>query len=367
MEKLKQENTHLPTKSIEEAIEEAKALIREERSGIVTGLYTRFEGFNRAKMKYWRFRSVTALAGMSGSGKSAILNMLEDDFTNPSLNPKFLKHIDKDPISPTFGKVIGEDKVLIIAFKYEMDAADEILRNLSGKVGKSYANLLSSEVIKSPTGENIQTSKAIYNRVSDDEYESYVKELDKLKGRPIVYIENAGNLDQLFNTVVKLREDEKYIGRRIIVTVDHTLLSVKLNEKDDLELMSRTAKMAIRLKKMFNIMVIFLGQLNGQVEDLKRRENPDFHHPIKTDIHAQNQIYWACDDVLIAHRPELLGITKYGKNPYPMRTNGLIHVAWIKSRKNKAGNIWFKNLFKEGKIIQVEPIEFKYGNDLMSL
>lgn len=365
----KDTNQHLPIKTIDEAIEEAKKLIELERTGIVTGLYTRFEGINRAKMKYWRFRSVTALAGMSGSGKSAILNMIEDDFTNPLLNPHFLRHTNER------GELVGQDKVLLIAFKYEMDAADEMLRNLSGKVSKSYSNLLSSEVIrkvgKDPLTRsdytNPQIVKANYNKVSDEEFKNYSNELDKMKGRPILYIENAGNLNQLWNTVLKIKDEEKYIGRRIIVTLDHTLLSTKLSEKDDLELMANTAKLAIRLKKMYNIMVIFLGQLNGNIEDLRRRENPDFHHPIKTDIHAQNQIFWACDDVIVAHRPEILGIEKYGKNPFPMRSRGLIHLAWIKSRKNKAGSLWFRNEFKEGKIVQVEPEEFKYGNETMSL
>lgn len=359
----KEPNQHLPIKSIDEAIEEAKALIQEERSGIVTGLYTRFEGINRAKMKYWRFRSVTAIAGMSGSGKSAFLNMLEDDFTNPKLNPHMLKHVDKDPSSPTYGKMVGENKIILIAFKYEMDAADEILRNLSGKVGKSYANLLSSETIK--TENNSQISSATYNKVSDEETVIYFQELDKLKGRPIVYIENAGNLDQLYNTVLKVHEDHP--GKRIIVTLDHTLLSLKLSEKDDLELMSRTAKIAIRLKKLLNVMVIFLGQLNGEIEKLPRRENADFHFPVKTDIHAQNQIFWACDDVIVVHRPEILGIQKYGKLPFPMRTKSLIHLGWIKSRKNKIGNLWFEEVFREGKIVQVEPNFFKYGNDIMQL
>lgn len=317
----------LPIKSIEQAVEDAKALINVERSNVVNGLYTRWSGINNALMKYWRFGTVTVLAGMSGSGKSAILNMIEDDFTNPLLNPTF------------------QDKIILIAFKYEMDAADEILRNLSGKIGKSYSYLLSSESNVTSDG------KVSYNNIKDDEFLKYEIELDKLKTKPIKYIENAGNLEQLWNTVIDIRE--KNPRKQLIITLDHTLLSKKLNEKDDLELASNTSHLAIRLRKAFGAMVIFLGQLNGEIEKPLRRETPTLHYPVKTDIHCGNQIFWACDNVFIYHRPEILHITKYGNKP-PMGTKSLIHCALIKSRKNKIGNIWFKEEFNKGNIIQIE-------------
>lgn len=351
----------LPIKTMEEAINDAKALIEQERSGQITGLYTRFEGINRAKMKYWRFRSVTAIAGMSGSGKSAILNMLEDDFTNPVLNPTFLlKYNPKNNNYVWDGGFILEPKIILIAFKYEMDAADEILRNLSGKVKKSYSYLLSSELGAKSLGANRK-----YNTISNEEFIDFSTRLDEIKNKPILYIEQAGNIDQLWNTVAKIQE--QYFGKKLVITLDHTLLSTKLSEKDDLELMSRTAKVAIRLKKSFNAMVIFLCQMNGEIEKLARRDNPDFHFPVKTDVHGGNQVYWACDDVLIFHRPELLGIEKYGKKPFPMNPVNLIHCNWIKSRKNRMGSIWFENKFNEGGLIQITEEQAKWNSNTMLL
>lgn len=364
-------NSILPIKTHQQAIQEALDNINEERSGRINGLYTRWEGINRAKMKYWKFRSVTLMAGMSGSGKSAILNMIEDDFTNPLMNPTFL--LKKNVHTGDYlhdGKLIPDPKIILIAFKYEMDASDEVLRNLSGKVAKSYAYLLSSE--KSPTVSAL--GSADYNRVSDEEYSIYQSELAKQINRPIVYIESAGNLNQLSNTVKNVHDS--YPGRRMIITIDHTLLSIKLTEKDDLELMSATAKLAIFLKKTYNAMVIPLGQMNGEIEKLNRRENIDFHFPIKTDIHGANQVYWACDDVLIWHRPELLSIPKYGKvrmkidgeqdySVHSIDTNRLIHCHWIKSRKNRTGSIWFENLFEQGNMKQVREQDVRYIKDML--
>ncbi len=300
----------LPTKHIKDAIEEAKALIQEERSGNINGLYTRWSGINRAKFKYWRFSNVTSINGASGSGKSAILNMIEDDFTNPQLNG------------------IWQEKIMVLAFKFEMSAADEILRNLSGKVKKSYSYLLSSKI-------DVESSKLlgqdIYNQINDKEYDNLCIELDKLQNKPIRYIENSGNLEQIWNTCAEFKEKNK--DRRLIITLDHTLLAEKLSEKDDLELISNLSKLSIRLKKAFGALVIFLGQLNGEIEKTIRRDNADLQFPVKTDIHCGNQLFWACDDVLIFHRPELLNIVKYGKIPAPLLTIDLIHCVWIKSRK----------------------------------
>lgn len=361
----------LPFKTQGVAIDEAIQTIAEERLNKVHGLYTRWYGVNRAKMKYWRFRNVTMMSGMSGSGKSAILNMIEDDFTNPDLNPTFLlKYSYKTSSWDWDGETIHEPGIIIVAFKYEMDAADEILRNLSGKVAKPYSYLVSSE---RDTEQSIKQGKEVYNNVTDEEFEAYKLELDKQRKRPIIYIESAGDLNQMELTVKHVKES--YPGKRLIITIDHTLLSTKLTEKDDLELMSNTAKLGIKWRKQDNAAVIFLSQMNGEIEKSHRRDNPMLHFPVKTDIHGGNQVFWACDDVLIWHRPELLNIERYGSvwlkldgDDKPTRqqinASGIIHCAWIKSRKNRPGNVWFLNRFGEGRIEEVRSQDIRWINQI---
>lgn len=347
----------LPIKPISEAVEEAKYLINLERSGQITGLYTRWRGINRAFMKYARFSTVTMMAGASGSGKSAILNMFEDDFTNPELNPTFLlKYNTKNNSWDWDGEFIKEPKVHVLAFKYEMDAADEVLRTLSGRVSQSYSKLLSSEKIGRPT----ISEQESYNKVSDEEFLDYSHHLDKMKDRPISYIETAGNLEQLYATCIEFKKNNPSL--KLVITLDHTLLSQKLSEKDDLELTSHSAHTAIRLRKAINANVIFISQLNGEIEKPIRRDNPALHYPVKTDIHCGNQIYWACDNVLIYHRPEKLDIEVYGKGKKAVISKDLVHCAWIKSRKNFGGNLWFKQEFNKGSMRQIpfEEIAFKY-------
>lgn len=322
----------LSTKTIDEAVEEALRKIEYERTGKQHGLLCSYKQINRMMLKYWRFGQVTMIAGMSGSGKSAILNMLENDFSDLK---RFDEHNNNIAVNKDF---LGE--VLVLAFKYEMGASDEVLRNLSGRTGKSYGYLLSAEYDRADKQ---------YNTVSDFEYEEFKMSLEGLKGRPIIYIEVAGNLIQLYNLVKHYAETQPH--KKLVVTIDHTMLSVKLNEKDDLELMSATAQCCVRLRKNFNAMVIPLNQLNGEIEKPMRKENPNFHYPTKIDIHCGNQIFWACDNVIVFHRPEKLDLTTYGKLKLP--TTGLIHGICLKSRFAVTGDTWYKEEFSKGKIREI--------------
>lgn len=309
----------LTIKTVEQAADEAKQKVALERSGAQLGLFTRFNNINAAMLKYWRFGQVTMIAGASGSGKSAILNMIEDDFTNSAINGGFYKD------------------VLLIACKYEMTAADELLRTTSGKIEKPYSYLLSSDF-------NAETKK--YNTITDEEFSLIGDTLDKLKGRPIYYIESAGNLNQLYATVQYYRGE--FPNKEIVVTIDHSLLSTKLDEKDDLALMSATAHCAMKMKKALRVMVIFLNQLNGIIETAVRKENPNLHYPQKTDIHCGNQLFWACDDVWVFHRPEMIGIDLYSKRKIPSKN--LIHGLLLKSRFGVTANCWFQQEFSKGKM-----------------
>ncbi len=313
----------LPIKHIKTSIEEAKENINLERSGKQLGLYCRFSGINRAMLKYWRFGQVTLLAGMSSGGKSTLLNMLEDDFTNPEMNKNC------------------EYKVLILGFKYEMSGSDEVLRNISGKMDTSYSNLLSAEPDKNGK----------YNIISDEEFETISIKLNTLKDRMIFYVETNGDLTQLWETYLTMKK--KYSDYKFVITIDHTLLSKKLGEKNDMELMQNTGLLAIRLRKQGE-MVILIGQLNGNIEENTRRENPTLHYPIKTDVHCGNQVFWACNNVILYHRPELLGIKKYGVEKRDSKK--LIHLAYIKQRFGKIGNIWLQENFSRGQINEFPAI-----------
>lgn len=316
-------------KTIKDINKEAIAKINQERSGKQLGLKSRFTRLNIAVGKYFRFNQVYSINGLSGHGKSALLNILLQDFKNPYNNKDFI------------------DPVVICHNSFEMLPVDEVLRSISGKLDMSHAYLLSSEF----QGDT-------YNQISDIEVDLISNALeDEAEVDHYYFEEPTTTLGILKNVKASIEfYQEKYntdVIPRVVVAIDHTLLVEPLEKKDNvLDTMTRLAKLAIFLKKR-GYMVIFIGQLNNEIERPERIKNPDLHYPMKSDIYAQAQLFNACDVVMTIHQPELLGIMYYGKNKY--LTSKLAHLQLIKNRFGSVGSIWLENRFNEGKLIQITP------------
>jgi len=381
----------LPFKQTGVSVDDAKRRIADERSGEQHGLYCRYSPLNIAMLKYWRFRHVTLIAGSSGSGKSYFLNMLRQDFLDTvdivyqniaafTLNEHEAQPVIFDPDTLRAGRptehelelanalyypsarLVKHDgrlihkainkgckhKVINVHFGYEMDAADELLRATATTIGKSYGYLMSSEYDKN-------TKK--YLQITDVESASCNEVLDSLRSRKEFYIATSGNLRQLYWTVEFIAN--KYPGYKLCISIDHTLLSAKLGEKSDNELQAATARTCIDLRTDFDAMVIPVGQLNQNIERDERILKPAMHYPGKNDIHCGASLWWACDNVLINHRPERLNIRHYG--PDKLNTSHLIHGAMIKSRKGREANMWFRENFANGRILNATRQSFKTG------
>lgn len=306
-------NSSLEIRHISQALEKAKSDILEGLSDDQAGLKCRWDRINKALLGSWRFDNVYMLAGASGSGKSYLLNMLHQDFTNPELNSGFKKPF------------------VILHFGFEMSASDEVLRTLTTLSKKSYAELLSA-----------------HQKLED--YEQVIKHLDVLKDRQIYYVEMSGNLSQIYNTIQQFKN--RFPNHELVISLDHTLLAETLNEKNEIQLLANLAKLQIDLRKKYKSLNILVSQLNDKIEDPKRIANKALHFPTKTDIHGSKQMYWACDYVWVCHRPESLNIEKYGRNNYS--TQNLIAMHLIKSRKGVPGLVRLKERLNEGQIVQWE-------------
>ena len=323
----------LPLVNIDQAAADAKIILEEERDGKQRGYYCRFKKLNQAMLRYWRLGYINLIGGSSGAGKSYILNCLHDDFTDPIRNANCIHGLP-----------------VVLHFAYEMAASDEIIRNVGAKMGKSYSYLLSSEM---------QDKKSeTYNRLTDEEYHAALEQMNKLKERKIYYTKTSGNRKQMYDTIYKVKS--LHPDCQLIISLDHTHLVKKAEERNDLDLIAALAQDQINWIRDFEKpMVIDLGQLNGDIEDIKRRENRLLHYPIKGDIHGSNQIFWACDNVVLFHRPELINISEYG--PDRRITKDLIHGAIIKTRFGKTGNIWLKSELDRGRIVDYTPPVQTFG------
>jgi hypothetical protein len=317
--------------------EEAKIKIQEERSGKQLGLKTRFGRLNIAIGRYFRFKQVTSINGLSGHGKSTLLNMILEDFTNAKINSKFT------------------EPVVIVHNTWEMVPEDEVIRGLASKVEKSHLYLLSSEFDR-------ETGK--YNTVSDLEIEEFFNVLDKEEDKDHYYFDEATTLNGIIENIkhaIRFYQDkyaqEIEVGNKkaipkVVVALDHTLLTVGEKGETINDIMFGLSRLAIYLKKK-GYMVIFVGQLNNEIEKLERVRNIEGHFPIKSDIYAQAQLFNACDTVITIHQPELLGIFFYGRNQY--KTSNLMHLQILKQRFGKVGSVWLYNDLGKGRVYETTP------------
>lgn len=310
----------LPIISSKEAADNALREIEEGRSDEQIALMTRWSKMNKALQGGFRFNTTYVIAGLSGHAKSFLLNMIRKDFTDKSINGGFHKKF----------------RQLHVAF--EMTAADEVLRDVSGAIKKSYAELISA--YKNTEGRVL----------SDADYEEVKAYLQTIAQLDIDYIEVTGTVTQLEDTIVAY--GQKHKDSHLIVSLDHTLLTDTDKEKDEFEVVSNLSKMFLRLRKRMGIMGIIVAQLNSDIESEVRIGNNSRHFPIRRDIYGSKSIGRDADVIMVMHAPEKLGIQQYGNDKFD--TKGFIFWHLLKMRKGTTGYIRFKDDLANGNLIETD-------------
>jgi len=358
--------------------------LSDERTTEQFGVLSRFSNLNRAMLKYFRFGKVVMLFGMSGSGKSYLINMLRNDFLshqnvnfgrtnfyhgNQVIDLELIDGIYRLPTKTDYesagqlyiesGLIVNNDgqtiwqglnrncihDVVWIHFGFEMDGESELIRSAANVMGTSYGFLMSSEY---------DAKINDYRRLNESEFAEVKSVLNAFAGRKEYYVPVSGNVEQMKATCYKIAADNPTC--KIGISLDHTLLSLYLKERDEASLQKAIALMAIELKQRLNALVILVNQMNQNIEADDRINSKSGHYPTKKDIHLGAQIWWACDTVIAAHRPIVLGIKEYGPNK--LRTDNLIHGAIIKNRDGVTGDIFLREDFAHGRIHQATQQQF---------
>jgi len=310
----------LPIISSRQAAANALKDIEDGMSEEQVVLLCRWEKVNRGLLGGWRFCFTYIIAGLSGSGKSYFLNMIRKDFTNKFLNGRYKRKF----------------RQLHIAF--EMTAADEVLRDVSGQVKTSYGDIISA--YKSLDGTRLSIEKY-------EEIKSYLQTIAELE---IDYIEVTGTVEQVYDTI--LDWDQRYPDEQKIISLDHTLLTDFDKEADEIALVANLSKMFLKVKKKIGSMNIIIAQLNGDIESESRIARPSGHFPIGKDLYGGKSIRRDADAIMVLNSPEKLGIAQYGVQKHD--TKGIIFWHLIKMRKATTGYIRFQDDLRNGNLIQLE-------------
>lgn len=76
-----------------------------------------------------------------------------------------------------------------------------------------------------------------------------------------------------------------------MIILDHTLLVEGQNRESALQVISDLQKLFIRVKKFPDTTIIQLSQMNRNIENPERINNPSMHYPMRSDISSADTIF----------------------------------------------------------------------------
>lgn len=284
--------------TIKQAADQEMAYIHGRQSGKIKSLSTPWKKMNMAGMNGLEWGSINTIAGMSGSGKTAILNNLETG----------LFDLNKD------------QQFDVLSFNLEMLARRLVGRKLSSKLGKSVKQLYSADL------ENLK------DNIRPDEIKFLEDYLKTLKTYNIHYVDKSGTVDQIRDTCIWHMSQPSFINSRkgLVITLDHSILVKRKANQTQLDALYELGAMFNDLKKDFKIIVIVVSQLNRDIEKIERKDNPIFHYPQKSDVFGADALYHVSDTFMISHRPQMLNLDTYG--PLNMPVIDKIYWHFLKTR-----------------------------------
>lgn len=295
-------------KTIAQAANESVEYIKARKDHTIVPLKTRWNKFNRVCCGGIEPNMIITFAGISGSGKSAIVNLIESDLVE--LNP------DQD--------------VVILDFSFEMVSFRSVTRKISNRIRKTTSELYSAA-----------------EDLDDDSFRRVQVEANKLKKYNIYYVDTPCTVAAIEETIDYFHENIAK-NKWLIVILDHTLLVEGDSERGTIVDLQ---KMFIRKKKLSNTSIIQLSQMNRNIEQPDRINNPALHFPLRSDLSASDSLFHASDYVIVISRPELLNLRTYGVKSLPVKNKVYLHFLKVRD----AGEpciLAFDNELKYGNLIE---------------
>jgi replicative DNA helicase len=257
-------------------------------------------------------------AGISGAGKSSLVNSLETDIID--LNP--------------------DEDIVVLSLNFEMLSSKQVGRKLSYKLTKTTAELYSAD----PNG----------GTITDKDYNKIVKESEQIRKYPIYYVDCPGTVEEIRETIMQFSELPHVKDKWLVIILDHALLTKGRSGESERQILTDLQRLFMEIKKYGKNTIIQLSQMNREIESVERINNPNLHYPTRRDIFGSESLYQSSDYVIVIHRPEIIGIKSYGVSNLPVKDKIYLHV--LKNREGEPKILSFINNLKFNRIDEYNPI-----------
>ena len=306
--------------TIEDAARQELRYIRGRMGGEIKSLLTPWKKFNTASMNGIEWGSIITVAGMSGSGKTAILNELETGLFEMNPNENFA----------------------VLSFNFEMAARRLVGRKISKALNMSVKQMYSADL------------ESREKNITQQQYDKAVEYASSIKNLPVWYVDIPGTVPQIVKTVEHFAmevPENQYRG--VLVTLDHSILVKKFGEQSTLDVLYQLAAAFNELKKKIKASFVIVSQLNRGIESVERIQNKNLHFPMKADVFGADALYQYSDVFMVTHRPDMLKLVGYGPNDWPVQD--LIYWHYLKVRDGEANVVAkMKNLLKYNRVIDYD-------------
>lgn len=200
------------------------------------------------------------------------------------------------------------DEIIVLNFSFEMVGFRQVGRTLSNKLRKTTSTLYSSET-----------------DLDDETFRKVISVSNQLKTYPIYFVDNPCTPMQLGEIIQSFYDQYvKGTGKHFVVVLDHTLLAKPIGST--LETISELERVLIQTKKLPLTSVIQIAQMNRNIEQPERINNPLGHFPMRSDLSSSDAVFQASDYVMVLQRPEILNIQEYGPNHLPTQNKVYMHI-----------------------------------------
>jgi replicative DNA helicase len=309
--------------TLEKAVDQTISYTEKRATGEIKSLKTPLKSLNEAGVNGLEWGTIITIAGLSGSGKTAISSFIETGLFD--LNP--------------------EESFAGFNLTFEMAAFKLMGRKFSSKLDITTSELYSADKEFKRLNELKEIKKELLK------YEIYFLEDYTTVTGIINYVE------QLYNKINDgQRKTSIHDEKGLLVILDHSIL-VKLDktkENSRLEALHNLCEAFNYLKKKIKIITIILSQLNRGIEASERRDelkNQILQFPTKSDIYGGDSLYQFSDIVFIPHRPEMLNIRYYGPEKWKSKDRIFLH--YLKCRESEPSITVAENLLKHNKIKEI--------------